>query len=142
MADETGLSPEDYASMARAGEVLYTRGWRKAFTVAEMVNSWAWLVAEVERGYDDLVDEYTNDLYCRDWLAQAWPMLTQPVRVVWHAEILPLDERFRAATVDDGGKAISRYHRIALKEGWWWQRRPRKLIGSLATALADVPDEE
>ncbi|MEU8178716.1 hypothetical protein AB0C14_38130 [Microbispora hainanensis] len=109
MVDETGLSPDDYASMVRAGEVLYARGWRQTFTVRTMVNQWAWLVAEVERGYDDMVEEYASDLSCRDWLAQAWPMLTQPVRTVWHAKIQPLDERFRAATVDDGGKAISGY---------------------------------
>lgn len=140
MADETGLSPEDYASMARAGEVLYARGWRQTFTVRTMVNQWAWLVTEVERGYDDMVEEYANDLSCRDWLAQAWPILTQPVREAWHAKIQRIDERFRAVTVDDGGKAISGY--IALGEGWWWRRRPRKLIGSLARDLADVPDEE
>ncbi|MFI6174467.1 hypothetical protein ACIA8R_02895 [Nonomuraea sp. NPDC051191] len=141
MADETGFSREDYASMSRAGEILHAKGWRKVFTVAEMADKWAWLVGEVERGYDDMVDEYTNDLYCRNWLAEAWPMLTHPVRAAWHAEIQPLDERFRAATVDDDGEAISRYHRIVLMEGWWWRRKPRKLLGSLASDLAEMPDE-
>lgn len=34
-----------------AGEVLHQRGWRKAFTVQEMVDKWAWLVGEVEDAY-------------------------------------------------------------------------------------------
>lgn len=45
------------------GELLHRRGWRTAFTVAERVNAWAALVSVVERGYDDDIDEYTNDLY-------------------------------------------------------------------------------
>ncbi|MEU8207375.1 hypothetical protein [Streptosporangium sp. NPDC049046] len=142
MVDERGLSAEDCASMVHAGEVLHAKGWRKVFTVSEMAEKWAWLVAEIESGYDDMVDEYTNDLYCRDWLAEAWPMLTHPVRAIWHSEIHPLDERFRAATVDDGGKAISRYHRTVLKEGWWWRRKPRNLTGSLGTYFVDALDDE
>lgn len=62
-----------------ASEVLHQRGWRKAFTVAEMIDKWARLVAEVEDGYHDMVEEYTNDLYSRNWLHEAWPLLTEDV---------------------------------------------------------------
>lgn len=61
--------------MVHAGEVLRAKGWRRVFTVSEMAEQWAWLVAKVESGCD-MVDEYANDLCCRDWLAEAWPMLT------------------------------------------------------------------
>ncbi|MFE5556526.1 hypothetical protein [Streptomyces sp. NPDC056544] len=48
---------------AVVGELLHQRGWSTAFTVADMVNQWAWLVREVERGSADVVEEYSNDLY-------------------------------------------------------------------------------
>ena len=70
------MTPEDYESVERAARVLYEQGRRKRFSVNEMTNAWRRLVAEIEPGYDQLVDEYTNDRSCRDWLALAWPMLT------------------------------------------------------------------
>ncbi|TCN40120.1 hypothetical protein EV644_10647 [Kribbella orskensis] len=48
------------SSEAEVGELLHQRGWRKTFTVAEMVGAWDSLESEVERGYEDLVDEYTQ----------------------------------------------------------------------------------
>jgi alpha-glucuronidase len=42
-----------------------SRDWPKTFT-AEMLNKWAGLVGTIERGYDDGVYEYANDLYRRN----------------------------------------------------------------------------
>ncbi|MET9181069.1 hypothetical protein ABZX88_23010 [Kitasatospora aureofaciens] len=67
------MSPED--NEAAVGERLHRRGWRKAFTVEEMVAGWAWLVGQVERGYEDDVEEYVNELSCRNWLHEAWLLL-------------------------------------------------------------------
>ncbi|MFI7661177.1 hypothetical protein ACIBTW_20095 [Micromonospora parva] len=133
--DDSHLSTEDLESVRAASAALHQQGWRKEFTIEEMIGKWAWLVAQVERGYPDLVDEYTNDLYCRDWLAKAWPQVTHPVRSCWHEMLQPLDERFRAATIEDGGQAVGRYHQITPNMGWWWHRRPKKLVGDLAKAL-------
>ncbi|MFC8617274.1 hypothetical protein ACFT9M_12770 [Micromonospora purpureochromogenes] len=76
-----------------------------------MMSAWAWLVSKVERGYGNYVDEYTNDLYCRDWLDKIWPLVRHAVRACWHEELCQLGERFRVVTVDDGGAAVGRYHR-------------------------------
>lgn len=54
---------------------MHRRGRRTAFTVAERVNAWAAPVGVIERGYDDDVYEYTNDLHCRNWLHEAWLLL-------------------------------------------------------------------
>ena len=129
------MTAEDYASIDRASRELRARGWRKAFTLNEMYEAWAALVAEVERGYDQMVDEYTNDLACRDWLLQAWPMLTDRVRDARAGELEILDARFKAATEDDGGAAIGRFRRIDDTDGWWWRRRPTKIAGAFAEAL-------
>jgi hypothetical protein len=121
-----------------AGELLHQRGWRKAFTVDEMVDKWAWLVTTVEDGYSDMVDEYTNDLYSRNWLHEVWPLVTERVIAFWTPQIKELDDRFRATTVFDDGQAISQFHRITSFDPsgmWWWRRHPRILVGDLGRSL-------
>jgi len=121
-----------------AGEVLHQRGWRKAFTVKEMVDTWAGLVGKVEDGYGDMVEEYTNDLYSRNWLHEAWPILNERAIVLWTPRIKTLDDRFRAATVFDDGIAMSQFHRISGFDPidmWWWRRHPRLLVGELGRSL-------
>ena len=120
------------ADETEVGELLHQRGWREAFTVERMVDNWAWLVARVELGYDENVDEYTNDLACRNWLHEAWLLLDDVTVLRWSDTIKALDTRFRAATVEDDGIALGWYHRIPSPELWWWRRHPRLLVGELA----------
>jgi hypothetical protein len=89
------------ATETEVGELLHQRGWRTAFTVAERVNAWAALVSVIERGYGDNVYEYTNDLYCRNWLHEAWLLLDEHIVQLWTPQIKALDDRYRATTVDD-----------------------------------------
>lgn len=120
---------------AEVGELLRRRGWRAAFTVSERVNAWAALVGAVERGYGDDVYEYTDDLYCRNWLHEAWLLLHDHVVQLWTPRIRALDERFRAATVDDDGLALDRFHTLPHPDLWWWRRHPRLLTGDLGDSL-------
>ncbi|HEX8627239.1 MAG TPA: hypothetical protein VF755_03600 [Catenuloplanes sp.] len=123
-----------------AGEVLRQRGWRKAFTVDEMINKWARLVAEVEAGYDDMVEEYINELHSRNWVHEAWPLLTERVSAIWTPQIKDLDDRFRTATVFDDGRALSPFYRVNRfdpHDMWWWRRHPRRLVGELGASLRE-----
>ncbi|MFH8383791.1 hypothetical protein ACH4E7_23050 [Kitasatospora sp. NPDC018058] len=120
---------------AAVGERLHRHGWRKAFTVEEMVENWARLIGTVERGYEDTAEEYANDLYSRNWLHEAWLLLDDRTVLIWTARIKELDRRFRAATVDDDGLALGWYHRIPPPELWWWRRHPRVLVGDLGRSL-------
>ena len=121
--------------MQEAGRALAERGWRAAFTLNEMTDSWRSLVAEVESGYDQMVDEYTNDLACRDWLALAWPMLTERVRCARRSELDALDARFRAATDEDTSGRLARFYKVQDKDGWWWRRLPTQRQGEFARGL-------
>ena len=85
------MTREDYESVELAGRVLHEQGWRKNFSINEMTGAWRSLVTEIEAGYDQWADEYTNDLACRDWLALAWPMLTERVRQARQRELDKLD---------------------------------------------------
>lgn len=120
------------------GDLLHERGWRKAFTVAEMVDKWAWLVDVVERGYGDMVYEYANDLCCRNWLHEAWVLLDDNTVLMWTSRIKELDGRFLAATVDDDGFALDQFYKIPPPEMWWWRRYPRILTGDLGRSLREA----
>ncbi|TDU89567.1 hypothetical protein EV138_3139 [Kribbella voronezhensis] len=120
---------------AEVGQILHQRGWRQAFTVAEMANAWSRLVGEVERGYEEQVDEYTNDLSCRNWLHLAWPLLDDQTILNWSARIEELDSRFLAATVDDDGYRLGQFHGVKNPDMWWWRRYPRVLTGDLERTL-------
>ncbi|MGP3750159.1 hypothetical protein [Streptomyces sp. IBSNAI001] len=39
--------------------------------------TWAALASFIERGHGDDTYEYTNDLYCRNWLHEAWRLLDE-----------------------------------------------------------------
>jgi hypothetical protein len=130
-------SRQDRASVERAGLELRARGWRKAFSLDEMLGAYEQIIGQVEKGYDDNIYEYTNDLGCRNWLALAWPLLTENVRQSRAADLGALDDRFRSATADDGGR--SRFREVeSIAPGWWWWRRvPVKVRGEFAADLAE-----
>lgn len=71
------------ATESDVGELLHQRGWRTAFTLAERVSGWAALVSAIERGYGDDIHEYSNDLYCRNWLHEAWLLLDDDIVQLW-----------------------------------------------------------
>lgn len=129
------LTSEDYASIERAAQELRDRGLRNEFSLNELFEEWAALVAQVERGYSWTVYEYTNEMACRDLISAIWPMLTDRVRDARAEELGSLDARFKAATENDGGLAIGKFYRIEDKDGWWWRRRPIEAAGKFAADL-------
>ncbi|MBX7467050.1 hypothetical protein K1Y80_13260 [Streptomyces sp. MAG02] len=117
------------------GELLHQRGWRTAFTVTERVNAWASLVSVIERGYGDDIYEYTNDLYCRNWLHEAWLLLDEHIVQLWTPRIKALNAQYKAATVNDDGQALDQFPRLPGPGLWWWRRHPRTLTGDLGRSL-------
>lgn len=123
------------ATETEVGELLHQRGWRTAFTVAERVNAWSALVSSIERGYSDNIYEYTNDLYRRNWLHEAWLLLDEHIVQLWTPQIKALDDRYKAATIDDDDQALDQFHRTPGLDLWWWRRQPCTLTGELGRSL-------
>ncbi|PHQ50103.1 hypothetical protein BLA24_21165 [Streptomyces cinnamoneus] len=97
-------------------------------TLDERVRRWEWFVSEVEEGFDTTwVWEYDQDIRCRDWLHDAWPILTERIRAHYQGELDALDDRFLAAT------APIRPHgagAVANPERWWRHRYPQRVSGT------------
>lgn len=103
---------------------------REFWKLNGMLRSWHDLVAEVETGYDDVIEEYWNDLSVRDLLEELIAVVPEgSVRAWVTKEVEQTDLRYRAAT-DPRDKPIFGSGEMA----WWWMRVPKVLKGEL---LAD-----
>jgi len=103
-------------------------------SLQQLIEQWAYFVEEVEGGYSDVIDEYTNDVSTRtvleEFIQRAPTGLADRMRQL----LEPIDARFRAATRSDDEGSVLRFYRG--DSGWWWRRVPME--GELADYLAEV----
>jgi hypothetical protein len=64
--------------------------WPVSLRALAQVNAWAGLVSVIECGYGGATYEYTNDLYCPNWLHEASLLLDDHVGQVWTPRIKAL----------------------------------------------------
>ncbi|MFI8106537.1 hypothetical protein [Streptomyces sp. NPDC086023] len=127
------LSSDDYASIHEAGRALADR-YGGVVTINAMLERWAAFVEDIEDGFDAQgAFEYDHDLRCRDWLVEAWPMLTEAVRSLRDGELKDLDARYLCATVALEGVSAERAEPGGGR--WWRFRRPRLVEGIEGTGL-------
>jgi hypothetical protein len=99
-------------------------------SLGSLLGDWARFVTAVERGYDDSIYEYTNDLTVRDRLERVVSGASPGLRAQLEAKLAPDDRRFEAAT-EAAVRPLG-----ATYTTWWWRRVPRRLVGELADDLA------
>lgn len=116
---------EDYASIDRVEEAVQA-GWKRRFSLNEIIDMWSTFVTIVERGYTLTIDDYTNDLSIRRWPEQARKHLTTRAERWMDDRLRPLDEAFRAAT-----QPISERLPGAGTDWWWETRLPNVLVDEL-----------
>jgi len=114
------LTPEERDELARLlGED----------TLGALLRGWSQLVTQVERGYDDSVYEYTNDLSVRKRLDELTAGAGPGLRAKLEAALADADRRFMAATEEA---------RRPLGKSRWAHRVPRRLVGELAEDLGGL----
>jgi hypothetical protein len=122
------LTAEDYASIHRATELLSTK-YLHRLTLNARLEAWSEFVEDVEGGFDVCwAWEFDNDAAHRDWLHDAWPILTERVRRLRQPELDALDDRFRAATAPITPLGMSR-STMDEREEWWQFRYPLQVTG-------------
>jgi hypothetical protein len=133
MSARLDLSPDDQQELARLLAALAEASGRER-SFGGMLRGWSDLVTRVERGYDDSIYEYTNDLSVRDLLERVVQGAGPGLRAKLEAALAEDDRRFEAAT-EEGARPLGDFREASPP---WWQRVPRRRTGELAEDLASL----
>jgi len=98
-------------------------------SLGSLLQDWKRFVTAVERGYDDSIYEYTNDLSVRDRLERVLAGASPGLRAQLERALAADDARFEAATGEAARPLGATY------TTWWWRRVPLRLGGELAEDL-------
>lgn len=122
MTDET-LDPSVDRAMA-----LVAERYGNHLSLDARVAVWAALVASVEEGFDlRFAWEFDSEVVCRDWLHDAWPVLSDRARASRQRELDALDARFLDATAPVAGAGE--------QARWWRFRYPLRVTGEADVEL-------
>jgi hypothetical protein len=99
-----------------------------------MLRRWSDFVTQVERGYDDSIYEYTNDLSVRDRLERVVQGAGPGLRGKLAGALAEDDRRFEAAT-EEAARPLGEFPDASPA---WWRRVPRRRVGELAEDLASL----
>lgn len=102
-----------------------------ARSLNELIGDWASLVTAIERGYDDSIYEYTNDLGVRDQLEDLIQAAPSGLRAKIQGAVAPLDARFTTATEQAARPLSAASGQLPA----WWHRVPARRTGELADDL-------
>lgn len=136
--EDVALTAEDYESVLVAMRMLSSR-YRSGWTLNEALDQWRLVVEDIEEGVDtQWAWEYHNELFCRDWLYEAWPLLTARVRALRQSFLDGLDERFDAATAPMRKKRKKGSVLGHCGGKWWHDRYPRLVSGEPGDELPET----
>src|SRR5437588_383521 len=100
------LTPEDQEPLT-ATLARMSREAGFPITLNELRHKWLRLVRAIERGYDDSIYEYENDLNARELLYRVQTALSPEGGVTLLRLLGPWDDRFRSATRKVGRPVIA-----------------------------------
>ena len=130
MSARLDLTREEREELARLLAELAERTGRED-SLDAMLGRWSAFVTTVERGYEDSIYEYTNDLSVRDRLEGVAAGAGAALRAKLHGALAEDDRRFAAAT-QEADRALGEF---ADGGPSWWRRVPRRRVGELAEDL-------
>jgi hypothetical protein len=126
------MAPGDHswlAELSEPGRQAADRAaavWVPRYGPVEVVEAWRSSVDGITSGAgEDYYDDYAIYLRWRDIIADMIAAVPQSDATTISRIVDPIDADFVAKTIDDAGKAMSRYHPGAVASGtWYWQRVP------------------
>jgi hypothetical protein len=130
MSRSPDLTADERSELEELLERLDRDSGRPA-SLNDLLSRWQAFVAEVERGYDDSIYEYTNDLSVRDRLDALVKEASPSLKAKLETAVAPTDQRFMDAT-DEAGRPLSE---AGGELAQWWHRVPRRRLGELAADL-------
>jgi hypothetical protein len=130
MSADLDLTQDEREELARLLAELAARTGRED-SLGAMLGRWSGFVTTVERGYEDSIYEYTNDLSVRDRLEGVAAGAGPALRAKLHGALADDDRRFAAAT-QEADRALGEFVEEAPS---WWRRVPRRRVGELAGDL-------
>jgi hypothetical protein len=93
--------------------------------IVELVSMWTASVrAIVEATRDDYYDDYWIYVHWREDVDAVLDVLLHADAAVVLGAVRSADDLFREHTIDDGGRAISRWHPQVDTNRWYWRRAP------------------
>jgi hypothetical protein len=134
MSARLDLNPDERDELARLLVELAERSGRED-SLGAMLGRWSHFVTQVERGYDDSIYEYTNDLSVRDRLERVIAGATPSLRAKLEGVLAADDRRFEAAT-EESARPLGAFGEAG--PPWWWRRVPRRRVGELADDLESL----
>lgn len=115
------LGIEDQETLKGVLKKLSTRsGFQQSLN--RFLQRWNTLVAEVARGYDGSLYEYTNALSARDLISEIESELSDSGKRAIHCVVAPLDELFFKSTIPTECLSKTSVDRDMFP---WWYRIPR-----------------
>jgi len=130
MSGRLDLTREEREELVRLLAELAARTGRED-SLDAMLGRWSAFVTTVERGYEDSIYEYTNDLSVRDRLEGVAAGAGPALRAKLHGALADDDRRFEEAT-QEADRALGE---PAEGSPSWWRRVPRRRVGELADDL-------
>jgi len=125
------LTPQETALLNATLRRLSKRA-KHPITLEHLLQRWQDFVVQIERGYEDSIYEYTNDLSVRDLWEEILRGVPQGLRQELSEWIRPWDERFYKATRSVRRPILSA-GRSSLH--WWWFRVPKRVGEALGADL-------
>lgn len=90
-------------------------------SIESLLKRWDTFVTQVEKGYEDSIYDYANDLSVRDLLDKILLGAPQSLRAKLIALLQPLDDRFKQASLEVRRPVVTR-DKGAI--AFWWFRVP------------------
>lgn len=105
---------------------------REPVSLESLIDGWAHLVQDIEKGYSLSIYDYTNDLSVRDILDSVIDKLPKELAVEVGKCLKEWDDRFLDATRSVQSPIMPT---LPKGKGWRWFRVPKKLLGELREDL-------